>query len=364
MNLKFLCMILTISLFVGETSYAKSKKRKKLTKSKSSLNKSIKKISKKKKLRFIKAKVIVYEGETLADILRRFVKDDAVIFRDEKMVDMTIKNNPQVENWRELKTGQVLYVYIDPKFIDAQKVAKFRKKVKKVTKKIKKKIVRRKVKNKVKKYSAFYMASTGQFQQKNSSLAEIDFKQDSPVTLGAMYTHFPKRGNYTISSSAYFSYLLAATTNTEDNNVDLPLEIGLNSYYQHPILNRSFYLYGGFDYEKFNTFNLEGVEEKNEISFDENQLLFLTAGASKTFSLFNTKLLFKGSLSHSIYSSRDSGYSGDDGSESYSGYKLMGFLMGKVNKDFFLSSLFKYHMLSGPSEVSILRIGVGCGYLF
>lgn len=361
--LMFVVLVSSLNSSYAQTSKVKVSKGKAKV-DKSNFTKSMNQIAKKKKAKFIKAKVLVYEGETLSDILRRFVKDDAVIFRQERMVDMTLKKNPQVKDWRNLKTGQKIYIYLDPKFIDAKKVNKFRKKVKKVAKKIKKKVKKRKKKNEVKKYSVFYMASIGQFSQKNSSLAEIDFNQNSPVTFGTMYTHFPKNGNYTIATSAYFSYLLAASTNTEDDNVDLPLEIGLNAYYQHPIAGGTTYLYGGFDFEKFNTFNLEGVEQEEKIFFDENQIFFLTAGFSKTFAMFNRKFLFKGSFSQSLVSSRTSGYSGDSSTDAYSGYKVMGFLLSKMTKDFFLSTLVKYHGLTGPSEVGVLRMGIGCGYLF
>lgn len=331
---------------------------------KSSSANGLSKLAQRKGVKFVKAKVIVYEGETLADILRRFVKDDSVIFKDEAMVQKTLKNNPQVKNWRNLKTGEVIKVYLDPKFLDPKKVDKFRNKVKKVAKNIRKNIKKKKKKNEVKKFSVFYMASMGDFAQKNESLAEIEFKQNSPVTLGLMHTYFPKNGDYTIATSAYFSYLLAASTNTEDDNVSLPLEIGLNAYYQYPLYGSGYYLYGGADFEKFNTFNLEGIESNNEISFDENQLLYLTAGFSKTFALFKKKFLFKGSFSHSVVSSRTSGFADETDDAAYSGYKVMGFLLGKVSKSFFLSTLLKYHVLTGPSDVNILRVGVGCGYLF
>lgn len=358
MKLKWIFLILFI--FINTSVYAKKNKKSHNDK----ISKKLAKTSGAKDLKFVKVKILVYEGETLADILRRFVREDSIIFRDEKMVDMTLKNNPQVKDWRNLKTGEMLYVYLDPKFIDDNKIEQFRKKVKKVTKKIAKKIKRKAVKNDVKKFSAFYMASIGQFNQKDSALAEIDFKQNSPLTLGVMYTYFPKRGNYTIASSAYFSYLLAASTNTDETNVVLPLEIGLNTYYQRPMMDGLFYLYGGADVEKFNTFNLKAIDSSDGINFDTNEMFFLTGGASKTFSMFNRKFLFKGSFSYSLLSSRQVGYSGDDSTSTYSGYKIMGFLLSKIHKDFFLSTLLKYHSLSGPSDVSIIRIGVGCGYLF
>lgn len=331
-------------------------------------SKMVSNISKKKGLKFIKVKVLINTGDSLGDILRRFVRDDSVIFRGERMVERTLAGNKHVKDWHNLKTGEMIYVYLDPKFIDMEKMNRFRTKIKRVTHKIEKKLdLKRKNRTsqeEVKKFSIFYMTSLGQFSQKNSSLAKIDFKQNSPVTFGSMYTYFPQQGNYTIATSAYFSYLLAATTNTDESNIDLPLEVGLNAYYQLPIFQSGYYFYAGADYEKFNTFNLEGIENSGGISFDENQVFFLTGGISKTFSLFKTKFLFKGSGSYSLWSDRKSGFSDESSSKSYKGYKIMGFLLTKVSTNFFASTLLKYHVLEGPSDVTSLRIGVGVGYLF
>lgn len=317
-----------------------------------------------KNLKFIKVKVVVYKKDTLAKILRRFVREDSIITRREAMVDKTLKSNPNVKNWRKLKTGETLFVYLDPKFIDMNKMRAYRKSVKKVSKKIKTKIKRKNIKNGPKKWSTFYMASIGNFSQENDSLAKVEFKQNSPVTLGLMYTHYPKKGKYTIASSAYFSYLLAASSNLGEDNVEVPLEVGFNIYYQYPFSKGSFNLYGGLDYEKFNTFNLAGVENDESLLFDENQLGFLTFGFSKAFKVKKRKFLFKGSFSQSVFSSRTVGFADDEDTSSYSGSKIMAFLMSKINKQYFMSTLFKYHILSGPSDVNVMRVGMGFGYLF
>jgi hypothetical protein len=289
-------------------------------------------IAAKKNIKFVKTKVIVYEKDTLAKILRRFVKEDSVITRKEAMVDKTIKSNPQIKNWRKLPPGKTVYIYLDPKFIDMKKMKKFRRQVKKVSKKIKKKIRKKKGKAGVKKWSTFYMASLGQFSQENNDIAKVDFRQNSPVTLGLMYTHYPKRRKYTISASAYFSYLLAASSNFGQDNVEVPLEIGFNAYFQYPFSKSAYNLYGGFDFEKFNTFNLSGVEAKSELLFDENSIGFATFGYSKAFKIRKRTFLFKGSVSQSVFSSRTSGYSDETDSSTYTGSKFMLFLLSKLSK--------------------------------
>ncbi len=318
----------------------------------------------KKPMRFYKMKVVVYKKDTLAKILRRFVREDSIISKNNPMIQKTLKSNPQIKDWRNLKPGETLYVYINPKYIDMDKLKAFRKEVKQVSKKIAKKVKKKKKSKEIKKWSAFYMASMGTFSQENSDIAKVNFKQNSPLTLGLMYTHYPENKNFTIASSIYFSYLLAASSNLGKENIEVPLEIGFNSYYQHPIMQGRFNLYGGFDFEKFNTFSLEGVENENDILFDENQIGYLTIGYSQAFNLMKHGFLFKASISQSVFSSRTAGFSGDDNSQAYSGNKVMLFLLSKITDKYYVSSLFKYHTLTGPSNVSVMRIGIGAGYLF
>lgn len=340
---------------------------------------------KKSKIKLLKMKVTVKKGESFADVLKRFVKDDSVIFRQEKMIDITLKRNPQIKNWKNLKTGQSMSVYLEPRFIDFNKAKKHKEKLRKKARKkererakkrakkkarklarekMRKKIKKKKLEKEFKKYSIFYMASLGQFTQEDGALAQIEFRQNSPVTLGAMYYYRPRNRAYSISTSLYLSYLLAASSNTDQGDVTVPMEIGFNAYYEHSVLNNRLQLYGGMDFERFNTFNLSQVSESNDLEFDENALAFLTMGFSKPFSLYKRNFLFKGSLSQSVISSRTSGFSGDTSNEVYSGFKVMAFLSTKLKDRFSMSSLVKYHQLSGPSDVTILRIGMGFGYSF
>lgn len=336
-----------------------------LTFSTSTLSESIDQIAKQNNAKFVKVKVVVYPKDTLAKILRRFVREDSIINRKTAMVDRTLNSNPHIKDWRNLETGETISVYLDPQFIDMEKMKAFRKDVKKVAKTIKKKVEKKKEqKEGIKKWSTFYMASVGTFSQENDSVAKVEFKQNSPVTLGLMYTHYPKSNRYSIATSAYFSYLLAASSNLGEDNVEVPLEIGWNVYYQHPIANAKFNVYGGFDYEKFNTFSMAGVESDEELLFDENQIGFATVGYSQGFKIKNRGFLFKASLSQSVFSSRTAGSSNDNDDSSYTGQKIMLFLLSKVKKDYFISTLFKYHILSGPSDVNVMRVGLGFGYLF
>jgi hypothetical protein len=78
------------------------------------------------KAKFVKVEVVVYKKDTLAKILRRFVKEDSIITRKEAMVDKTLKSNPQIKDWRNLEVGETVNIYLDPEFIDMEKMNKFR----------------------------------------------------------------------------------------------------------------------------------------------------------------------------------------------------------------------------------------------
>ena len=331
-------------------TYAKGKKRRKVT----------------KKSKLIKIKIKTKKKDSLAKIIRQFAKKNAIITKKTTMVQRTFKANPNIKNWRKFKPGTIITLYMDPKFTNKKKLAAYLKKHKKKKRKKKTKIAKKKLK-KVHNWSAFYMTSSGDFTQDDSAIAKVQFKQNSPLTLGIMHLYRPKGKNHTISTSVYFSYLVATSSNLEGDTVEVPLEIGLTSYYQRPFqLGTSTHeFYVGGDFERFNTFNLAGVQAENELLFDQNQLLFLTLGYSKYIN-FSKKfgLLVRTSFSQSVYSSRTIGYADDPVTTSYSGNKFMFFMSSKVYKDFFISFLAKYHSLSGPSDVTSLRTGIGAGVSF
>jgi hypothetical protein len=71
---------------------------------------SLSEVAESKNLSFVKVKVVVYKKDTLAKILKRFVRDNSIISRKEAMVDKTLKSNPNIKNWRKLKTGETMFI--------------------------------------------------------------------------------------------------------------------------------------------------------------------------------------------------------------------------------------------------------------
>lgn len=326
------------------------------------------KSKKKRRSKITKLKYKTQEKDSLAKIYRKFAKKNVIISKKTRMVRLTLKSkaNKKIENWRKLPPDTTIIVYMDAKYIDQEKLKEY--KLEHYPKKEKKEAI---VEDKTapKRFGIFYMASQGNFTQDDSTLANLEFSQNSPLTLGFMYTYYPKNpeSKYSISNSAYFSYLVATSSNLEDSTVDVPIEIGLNSYYQYALPyggGKMANVYTGLDFERFNTFNIEGVQTEQKLIFDQNMLGFLTLGYSHLFGSGKFRLLMKVSYSQSVFSSRSVGYADTEDTNAYSGNKILFFLSSKVYKDWFVSFLAKQHTLTGPSEVSSLRIGLGAGYSF
>ncbi|MEX0798574.1 MAG: hypothetical protein WD025_03980 [Bacteriovoracaceae bacterium] len=205
--------------------------------------------------------------------------------------------------------------------------------------------------------SAFYMASQGAFNESIDGI-EAQSNQDSPATLGASGLINLKQETF-YSGSFYISHLDPALVNNE-TSVEIPPEYGATSYINWqkgwPVIP-----YGGVDIERFSTLNLAQMEEGAEASTREHLFLYATAGISKTFSLMNRTILFKGSVSQSVWS--QSSPKGDD-SKLYSGNKYILFLATKLVENWSANFMVKQHFMTGPSELNITRVGAGVGYTF
>lgn len=319
-----------------------------------------------KDVKYIKILYMTSSSDNLASIFKKFVKDESIISRKEVMVRKTITANPKVTNWNKIPARLKLVVYLDVDFIDLDKVESYNKNIAELTKKLKKAMLK-KQKEKPKtngfKGSLFYMASYGKFTQSDADLADISFLQNSPISLGLSTSFYPSNSKFSYSASLYFSYLLAAASNLNEENIKVPTEIGGNIYSEYKGDKFNFSLYGGLDFERFHSFSLEGIKEDRKIYFDTNDVLYLTFGLSKKFKVYKWDFFSKLSFSQSVLSSMTPGYSGADVTEAFTGNKILFYLFKRYNEKIFMHSLVKYHFMSGPSDITTLRIGLGFGYL-
>jgi hypothetical protein len=311
----------------------------------------------------------VEEGDSFSLILKKFVKEFSIINSKTPMVKKIIKRNPHVKKWNNLAPGTTLELFISDDFMDLDKYKPYEELTLK-------RLSEEEEKKKLPSYpvglkgSVFYMSSLGMFTQKADNVAEIQFRQNSPVSLGTAYTYYPKDKLYSYSFSAYFSYLMASANSLTSDTVKIDPEIGTNFYGEYRWQKYNSTIYLGPDYESFSTFNLRGLQNDKKIYVDRVGALYMTLGVAKSFSMFNKQFFTKISASKSISTSykNNAPTSSIDASDhidqgGYDGMKFMFYLNYKFSSRWYLHSLFKYHTMTGPSDLTTLRIGVGLGYI-
>ena len=309
------------------------------------------------KNKYYRVPYTIRKGDTFAGIIKRFVKLNSLIDGSTQMVRKTIKNNPNISDWENLKEGQDIFLYISPVYIDKSKISFYLEQFKKKPFKV------AKFKSKIKKRfnsSLFYMASYGQFTQENSTLGTITFVEASPVSLGYSMSYFPKKSLLGMSASAYYSYLLAPSNNLDSQKVEVPGEVGFNIYGEYDLVDYNFNLYGGLDFEKFTTFDLATSQNESRIALNENSIFYLTAGITNVFNVNDRIFFTKLSLSKSVTSSISS--EATSAPNPYDGFKYMIYINTKLTEKVFAHSLLKIHTMSADDDLTTVRFGVGIGY--
>lgn len=300
--------------------------------------------------------------DTFASILKMYVKDDSIINKSTPMVLKNIKNNPLVKDWTNLVPGTLISIYIPEEMMDMSKYQSKQATVYTKNEETKKNILAKIGPPEGFKGSVFYMASWGDFSQ-TSQGTTVDYKQNSLVTLGLQGNYFPKDSLYSYSSSVYFSSFTAADTALPPKSVKIPAEIGLNFYGEYQWKKPRISWHAGLDYEKFSSFNIDGIYNDQKIYLDRVSVVYATAGVSHVFYVLEKPFFIKASFSKSVSSTTTSEYTSVTTPESLTGMKALFYLNYKFTDKFFFHSMLKIHKMSGPSELSSSRVGVGVGYI-
>lgn len=314
-----------------------------------------------------KLRYMIEENDSLAKIYRRFVYPNSIITKRTPMTQKTIEGNSHVKNWNKPEAGTLIDVYIAYEYLDMKKYQAY-------LKQLQVNVKRAKELNETEnsgpgfypqglKASVFYMASYGKFTQKDRNVGQAEFYQNSPITLGASLSYYPANSQWSFSSSLYAAYLLASSNNLDNSNVSVKPETGMTLYPEYRFKKYNFTGYFGIDYEQFSTFNMGGLQNQEKILLDQNAVLYGTIGFSKLVHLFRSPFFTKLSFSQSISSKNEPNSEGISTKEDYSGYKFLWYVNKKLNDKFYIHTLFKYHSMTGPSELTTLRLGVGMGYI-
>jgi len=214
-------------------------------------------------------------------------------------------------------------------------------------------------------YKLFAMVtlSEGTFSEKlHSGAVGIQSQQNSPLTLGLGGNYHLDGNERILAASAYFSMLrmsqVSGDTGGTTNTISVPMEIGANFYNQNFLQGLDINLYEGVDYEKFSTFNTIAYNQESvALALNSNTLILGTLGIAKSFSINDYVFSTKFSAS-TILNSTSSG-----GSENkYTGQRILIFASLRGANQFSYNFLYKRHMLKGPTNLTIERIGIGLSY--
>lgn len=322
-------------------------------------------IIKSKNVKFIKLPYrVTKDKERLSEIYKKFIKDDSIVSVNHPMVEKTIKGNKNI-NFNNLKAKSRFELYISVDLLDFDKLSKFQINLKESQRITNEKLnrLKEKLSDSPWRSSVFYMASYGSFTQNNPTHADVTFLQNSPISLGLSTSYYPKDKPYNFAGSIYYSHLTTAMINQTDEEVNVDPEIGGNIYFSYKLKSPKISWYTGLDFERFNTFNLENLQINGLVTFDTNQVLYLTVGASRSIDILGHTFFTKLSYSHSIVSQRSNSFAASEFNQTFSGSKVLFYLFKNLGNGFFAHSLFKYHWMSGPSDITTLRLGLGFGYI-
>ncbi len=211
-------------------------------------------------------------------------------------------------------------------------------------------------------FGLFYAVSTGSFTETVSTGDEASLDQNSPLTVGitSSYKFDP---DWTLYSSAYISYFSEAEIPRSGNSTaeTPPLEIGINSYAQSKwkLLGiEGLYYYAGLDFEIFQTFNTKDFASGDPLEFRAQNILYLTVGFQKNFTMLKRFSFVKFSLSPTILSSGSDNANG----ESYTGLKYIFYLHHTLKNRWGTGFFLKQHVLSGAGDLTVTRYGINVSY--
>lgn len=314
----------------------------------------------------------IRDRETLNDIAVRFVKNYPAKYNgriDDYKNDLKIWNK-HISDWNQLQEGTKIYIENPfPVFVGGADYApslagsteeKSYLSSYRVTDFFEESKEERRLN-----LNAFYMASAGSFVETvPNEEGQITSKQNSPYSIGVGAGYVFGDFSHSLSASLYWSSLRASDLSgdvvSNSNTLEVPEEIGYNIYYQYLFKSLGLGLYGGLDKEKFSTFNTRDILVGEELSIVSNDLTYATLGLGKTFYLGDFKFLSRASIATTIASTSTSTRS----DAQFEGTRLLAFLSMRGSYNFSYNFLYKRHQLTGPTNLTIDRVGIGLSYQF
>lgn len=300
----------------------------------------------------------VRDGEDFPSILKKFVKPTAIITKSSPTIVKTTESNPRVGDWRNLEQGSVIALYINQEDFDLEQFESYVLANKESFNPV---MRERRVQNDYK-TSVYYMASYGSFTQEKEGIANIDYYQNSPITLGLESAYQIKDTQYAVSGNVFYSKMKASIENIENKKVDIPSEYGVNVYMNYAMEKPEITLFAGLDYENFYSFNMNELKVNRSVSLDETKAAYLTLGVKKYFKVYDRELTARASLSKTISTTSTSDSPIAEALD-YDGMKINVNLDYQFTDRFYFKTQFKYHSIEGSSNLNSVKFGFGVGYV-
>lgn len=212
------------------------------------------------KPKFIKIRTTLKEDQSLAKLYSKFVKDDSIIRKSSPMTKKTFKANPKIKNWKKIKKGTKVTLYINKSFLDPVKMDEFKKSLPK--KKPRKKSVAKVKKQKMKHFSISTSGGMVSISDEDSNTLDMNF-----LKFGVSYSNkFKEEYSYQVGIGAvrFFDLKYSEASEAVSHDGFLPeFNLGISRS-----LSSKFTLGIGYDYLNYfvlndaseTTFNLDPKE--------------------------------------------------------------------------------------------------------
>lgn len=203
------------------------------------------------KLKFVRIKTTLKEDQSLAILYSKFVKDDSTIKKSSPMTRKTFKANPKIKNWRKLKKGTRVTLYLNKAYLDPVKMDVFKSSL--LKKKNKSKATNRTKKQQVKHFNITASGGVIGISDDDNNTLDMNFFKFS-----VNYSNkFKAKYSYQVGIGAvtFFDLKYSESSETVSHNSFLPeLNLGLSRS-----LSKKFSL--GLSYDYLNYFVLSDASE-------------------------------------------------------------------------------------------------------
>jgi hypothetical protein len=258
-----------------------------------------------------------------------------------------IKWNPQVQDWNNLKTNQIIYVDYPYTHFTAGSTWAPALEVFEDANEF----------NKSLSLGASYTYSFGTYDETTPE-ESVKSNQNFPVTLGMGFSVSNENKVHFLTGSGYWAKAskgkISVSSDENNTEINIPGETGVNIYYQYYLKDSGIGFYAGYDFEKLNTFNTYEMIEGEPIQNIDNKIHYATIGGVKSFTIFDLNMNLKASVSKTISSTSSS-------EKNLTGMKYIINYTYKPEGRFSFNVFYKKHSLKGSTDLSISRIGLGIG---